>query len=185
MEGQGGEGGGAGEVSLNLVRILDVDKPEGYRPEIASSSDRVFVVYAYSPTKTGRDVKVKIFNKDMSGEIATKMIVSHNISGGPTDIRIAGDGDHLYAFYEVGSREAGVSSLYGAKYSLDDRFERLAYTGAIATGPAYKLQQTGDERKDDPRRPPSMKTGIITWCSEQPLEAAQYQRLTGSALLIC
>ena len=145
-----GDSNGSGEVSFNLIKVVDVDKPDGYRPEIAATKDRVFVVYAYNPPRSGRDIRVKIFNKEMDKEIVTKTIVSHGNNGGPTDIRIASDSNYLYAFYEVGNRQSKTSSLYGAKYSLNDDFERVAYTGAIATGRAYNVQQAGDERKDDP-----------------------------------
>jgi DNA-binding beta-propeller fold protein YncE len=136
-------------ILLNLLKVVEIDKPNGYRPEIVATDNRVFVIYAYNPPGNRREFKVKIFNKDMTREIKSKTIISPSREG-LTDIRVASDGDYLYVFYEGAGIQSKKAFLYGAKYSLDDSFKRVAYTGVITSGPAYKYQKFGDERTDDP-----------------------------------
>jgi hypothetical protein len=120
----------------------------GARPEVAATGDRVFVVYL-DPSTPDRTFNVKIYNKDMTQERTTKVIVPTDQEyGSPTDIRIVKDGKYLFTFYET--VKGMTTFLFGAKYSLDDGFARVAYTGPIAQSMMFKVTKAGDEKLDDP-----------------------------------
>ncbi len=87
--------------------------------------------------------------------IASRVLVSTTTEyGGPTDIRITSDGQYLYAFYETNktnSQTSHTTYLWGAKYTLDDNFSRVAYTSTpITSGRPMSEQQYGGELVDDP-----------------------------------
>ncbi len=132
--------------SLNLLEKVEI--VNGARPEIAVTKDRVFVVYL-EPSMSGNAFKVKIFDRDLTKEIASETPVTKSSQyGNPTDIRVVSDGTYLYAFYETAGSDK--SYLFGAKYTLDDKFERIAYQGPIATSTMFKVAKPGDEKLDDP-----------------------------------
>ena len=95
---------------------------------------------------------VKIYDKKMDEEIAYKILVSTSAEyGRPTDIRVASDGQYLYAFYETVRMDIGKAYLWGAKYTLNDNFGRIAYTSSpIAEGPIFTQARSGDELVNDP-----------------------------------
>jgi len=134
----------SGEISLNLLKKIEI--PNGARPEIVATEDRVFVVYRNNEESS---YDVKIYNKDMETEITSKTLVRKtNDYGMPTDMRIASDGEYLYVFYE--SIIDKKAYLLGAKYRLDDDFEKVKSTGVITSDKHYTLLQPGDEQLDDP-----------------------------------
>jgi len=131
---------------LSLLKRVEI--ANAARPEIIATEDRVFIVYL-EPSKNGNAFKIKIYDGDLTGEITSKTLVTNSASyGQPTDIRVVSDGAYLYAFYETADRER--SYLWGAKYTLDDTFERVAYQGPIATSKMFLLDEPGDEKLDDP-----------------------------------
>lgn len=135
--------------SLNLLKKAEIGT--GARPEVVATDDRVFVVYldlAFSPPT----FSVKVFDKEMDTELDYKVLVSASAEyGKPTDIRVASDGQYLYAFYETVNADNGKAYLWGAKYGLDDSFDRIAYTSdPIAVGPLESASQPGDELVNDP-----------------------------------
>jgi len=131
---------------LNLLRRVEIEKAA--RPEITTTKDRVFVAYL-EPSRIGNAFKIKIYDSDLTGEIISKVLVTSSSSyGQPTDIRVVSDGAYLYAFYETADRES--TYLWGAKYTLDDRFERVVSQGPIAISRMFLLAKPGDERLDDP-----------------------------------
>ncbi|MBM4137093.1 MAG: hypothetical protein FJ241_09740 [Nitrospira sp.] len=144
--------------TLNLIKTVDIttDADGGSaRPEIiAASADRVFVVYLGN-IRSNRTFDVKIYNSNLDTVIASKTLVSTSSDyGSPTDIRVASDGQYLYAFYETNkttSPTTAITYLWGAKYTLDDNFNRVAYTAAPITNskPMSELQD-GGELVDDP-----------------------------------
>ncbi|MFQ6089712.1 MAG: hypothetical protein ACE5K0_12545, partial [Candidatus Methanofastidiosia archaeon] len=145
------EAGEGGEISsIELLKKVEVGV--GARPEVVATRDRVFVVYIDTAIKGRQAFSVKIYDEDMNNEIAYKILVSTSVEyGKPTDIRVASDGQYLYAFYETVDMNIGKAYLWGAKYRLDDNFERVAYTSSpITTGPIFTKAQSGDEKVDDP-----------------------------------
>ena len=135
-------------ISMRFLKRVDVGV--GARPEVVAVKDRVFVVYLDTATRGKTAFSVKIYDKDMDREIAYKILVSQSSDyGRPTDIRVASDSKYLYAFYE--KTDNTVSYLFGAKYKLDDSFERVAYTpNPIASGPSFTKEKVGDEIVNDP-----------------------------------
>jgi hypothetical protein len=121
-------------VSLSLTRTIAVttDAEGGSaRPEIIATSNRVFVVYLGNIGNGGnRTFNVKIFDSNLDNLIASKTIVTTTTEyGSPTDIRVASDGQYLYAFYETAKTTSQTSTttyLWGAKYALDDALTRVA-----------------------------------------------------------
>lgn len=114
----------------------------------------MFVLYL---TATGgyRTFKLKIYDGEMNILIASKELVMPSASyGAPTDIRVASDGQYLYAFYETfRTITPGNDSTYlwGAKYVLDDNFTRVAYTSTPITRSKPVTQLSiGGEKVDDP-----------------------------------
>jgi len=134
--------------NLNLLKKVDV--ANGARPEVVATKDRLFVVYLDISTKSIPSFSVRIYDKDMNKEIAYKKLVLTSIKHGrPTDIRVASDGKYLYAFYE--QTDGSVANLFGAKYTLNDNFERVAYTSEpITIAPAWTKEKIGDEVPNDP-----------------------------------
>ncbi|MBI3680807.1 MAG: hypothetical protein HY235_10460 [Acidobacteria bacterium] len=126
------------------------------RPEVVAAPNRVFVVYLGNiGSGNGRRFNVKIFDANLNNVIASRTILETTAEyGGPTDIRVASDGQYLYAFYETfkpTSQTTATTYLWGAKYTLDDSFERVAYTPEpiASSKPASELQD-GGETLDDP-----------------------------------
>lgn len=137
--------GGEGVSSVSFVKKIEISG--GARPEIVTTSARVFVVYR---TNTAT-FALKIFDADMNQEIASKTLIETSGSYGmPTDIRVASDGGYLYAFYEMADMAAGKSYLFGAKYSLNDAFDKAASIGPISISKTFDKATSGDEKLDDP-----------------------------------
>jgi len=137
-------------ISIGLLKTVDIGA--GARPEVVATDDRVFVVYLANISPQNPNAKthsLKIFNSDLTQEIASKDLVSYSSRyGSPIDVRIASDGNYLYVFSQTTFMN---SYLFGAKYTLDDNFEKVAYTPEpIATGPMWLKAQPGDELVDDP-----------------------------------
>jgi hypothetical protein len=162
ISGCGGGGGttdSTAPLSLSLIKKIAVttDAEGGSaRPEIIAASNRVFVVYLGNIGNGGnRTFNVKIFDSNLDNLIASKTIVTTTTEyGSPTDIRVASDGQYLYAFYETHkttSQTTATNYLWGAKYALDDNFTRVAYTSIPITSskPMAELQD-GGELVDDP-----------------------------------
>jgi len=140
--------------SLSLIKkiALTTDAEGGSaRPEIIATADRIFVVYLGNITDgSNRTFNVKIFDSNLDNMITSKtIVVTTDKYGGPTDIRIASDGQYLYAFYETTT--VSTTYLWGAKYTLDDNFQLVAYTlpPIISSLPVSQLQD-GDEVLNDP-----------------------------------
>lgn len=135
--------------SVSLLKKVDIK--DGARPEVVAADNRVFVVYLDRSSGSNQH-SVKIFDKDMNTEIAYKNLFSKSSEyGSPIDIRVASDGNYVYAFHYT--EDAAVkkeSWLFGAKYNQDDSFERVAYTGLIATSKSYRSHEASDEHLDDP-----------------------------------
>ncbi len=146
----------SGETNQTISRISKlkllkkVDIADGARPEIIATEHRLFIVYLDTSTKPNPSFSVRIYDKDMDEEILYKKIVSTSAQyGRPTDIRVASDDTYLYAFYEL--TDGSVSNLFGAKYKLDDKFERVSHTAEpITVTPAWTKEQIGDEVPNDP-----------------------------------
>ncbi|MEW6363336.1 MAG: carboxypeptidase-like regulatory domain-containing protein [Acidobacteriota bacterium] len=145
--------------TLDRVKVVAVTGGEegcSARPEIAATASRVFVLYlGHVTTGTARTFDLKIFDAGLDAVLVTKTLVSTSAEyGGPTDIRIASEGQSLYAFYETNkprSPSTGVTYLWGAKYTMDDDFPRVAYTSTpIATSRPLAELEDGDELLDDP-----------------------------------
>lgn len=138
--------------------VLTTDAEGGSaRPEIASTSDRVFVLYlANIADPANRRFDVRIFDSSLAAVVATKSLVRTTTSfGGPTDIRVASDGQYLYAFYETAVRSTDPHSranhLWGAKYALNDAFTLVASTTSpITTSKPWADLPEGGELVDDP-----------------------------------
>ncbi len=146
-------------LSLSLVKkvAITADGEGGSaRPEIIAATNRVFVVYLGNiAAGANRTFSLKIFDGNLDNVITSKTIVATTAEyGGPTDIRVASDGQYLYAFYEthkITSPTTALTYLWGAKYVLDDNFARVAYTSTPITSskPMSELQD-GGELLDDP-----------------------------------
>jgi len=68
----------------------------------------------------------------METELTSKTLVTKSADYGmPTDMRIASDGEYLYAFYEMITDKK--SYLFGSKYRLDDDFEKVKSTDVISS----------------------------------------------------
>lgn len=142
-----------GSPSMQLIKTitLTTDAEGGSaRPEIIATANRVFVLYLGNiGSSSTRTFDVKIFDSGLDTLISQKSIVSPTADyGSPTDIRIASDGQYLYAFYETTT--VSTTYLWGAKYMLDDGFERVAYTSTpIASSlPEFQLQDGGEILND-------------------------------------
>jgi len=117
----------SGEISLHLLKTIEI--PNSARPEIVANEDKVFVVYRDNENVA---YEVKIYSKDMETELTSKTLVTKSADYGmPTDMRIASDGEYLYAFYEMITDKK--SYLFGSKYRLDDDFEKVKSTDVISS----------------------------------------------------
>jgi len=146
-------------VDFKLVKRFEVttDNEGGSaRPEIIATGDRIFVVYLGNISRgSERFFGIKIYNSEMDYEIVSRTLVSTTLQyGGPTDIRITSDSSYVYAFYETNKTvepERSTTYLWGAKYNLDEKFERVAYTESpIASSKPMSELQNGGELLDDP-----------------------------------
>jgi len=143
---------------LQYLKTVTVTAPsEGVsaRPEVALTAERAFVLYLAIATGNERTFTLRIYDRDFEHLLATRVLVSTTPDyGGPTDIRIATDGQYLYAFYETHkptSPNTAATYLWGAKYALDDAFERVAYTSTpVATSRPMAQLPEGGELLDDP-----------------------------------
>lgn len=144
---------------MRLIKtvVITTDAEGGSaRPETVASPTRVFVLYLGNiATGSNRSFNLKIYDRDLDRLVASRVLVSTTPEyGGPTDIRVTSDGQFLYAFYEThnpSSPTTATTYLWGAKYSLDDSFERLAYTSTpIASSKPMSELQDGGELLDDP-----------------------------------
>jgi hypothetical protein len=141
---------------LKKVTITTDEEGGSARPEVIATRDRVFVVYLGNISKgQERFFGVKVFDNDLIATITTRSLVTATPQyGSPTDIRISSDGPYLYAFYETYRPTApagGTTYLWGAKYTLDDSFERVAYTATpIASSRPMSELPDGGELLDDP-----------------------------------
>jgi hypothetical protein len=138
--------------SVTFLKRMDI--ANGARPEIVATNDRVFVVYL-SPAPGANSFKVAVFDRELNNEIASQTLVSTTSQYGmPTDIRVARDGEFLYAFYETVDLPNNKTYLWGAKYSLTDSFDRINYTSTPITQslPAINMGELpdGTELVDDP-----------------------------------
>ena len=149
----------ASTLSLSLVKkvVITTDAEGGSaRPEVAATADRVFVLYLGNiAAGNDRTFSLKIYDANLDTVIASKVLAATTLEyGGPTDIRVTSDGQFLYAFYETHKSTApgnATTYLWGAKYSLDDNFDRVAYT-ATPIASSHPLAEIGDgeELLDDP-----------------------------------
>jgi hypothetical protein len=155
--GCGGGGSNSGStpepLSLTLLRKVTIttDTEGGSaRPEVVATSDRVFVVYLGHIGSMSRTFDVKIYDRDMTTVITAKTIVSPTAAfGSPTDIRVAADGQYLYAFYETST--TSMPFLHGAKYALNDTFDLVAAAPSpVASGKSLPTAAEGDEILNDP-----------------------------------
>ncbi len=146
-------------LSLNFVKVVTVttDAEGGSaRPEVIATQDRVFVVYLGNIGGGGnRTFALKVYDGNLNGVIASETLVSTTTEyGGPTDIRIAPEGQYAYAFYETNKPtppSAATTYLWGAKYALNDTFDRVAYTTVpITTSKPLAELPEGGEMIDDP-----------------------------------
>lgn len=130
-------------VSLEFVKLVKIFNSA--RPEIVATDKRIFVFYLQPGIN--RKFIAKVFDKDMGNEISTKILVNSTTEYGmPTDIRLTSDGEYIYAFYETSN-----SYLFGAKYTLNDDLDRVAYTSEpITKGSPIVRASEGDEIVDDP-----------------------------------
>jgi hypothetical protein len=141
--------------SLTLTQefTLTADAEGGSaRPEIAATTDRVFVAYlAHTAGDSAeKTFDVKIFDKDLSTQLSLTTIVPPSPDyGNATDIRIAKDDQSVYAFYETSTET--TTYLHGAKYALNDTFDLIASPGApIASAKPVFEASEGDEILNDP-----------------------------------
>ncbi|MBI4931019.1 MAG: T9SS type A sorting domain-containing protein [Bacteroidetes bacterium] len=136
------------------VTITDTAASKTARPEVIATSNRVFVLYL-AITGTTNTFDLKIYNSNMDTLINSQVLVSPTSSyGKPTDIRVASDGQYLYAFYETLKTISfgnDSTSLWAAKYLLNDNFTLVAGTPVPITRskPATQLS-IGGEKVDDP-----------------------------------
>jgi hypothetical protein len=136
---------------IKTIKLTNMVEGGGARPEIVFANGRFYIIFLGGIFHGfERSFKVKICDMDFN-ELATKILVSSSpVYGSPTDIRISKDGDNLYIFYEMVSKEKGAY-LFGAKYKLDKEFAKLAATEyPIAEGPYWYDAKMGDETLDDP-----------------------------------
>jgi len=157
--GCGGNDGGTADpstsVSLALVKTLTLttDAEGGSaRPEIIATDSRVFAVYL-GHIDGGSDTKafdVKVYDSGLASVVTSTTIVPPDLSyGSATDIRIARDGQYMYAFYETST--TATTYLLGAKYALNDSFDLVARTtGPIASAKPVFETVEGDEILNDP-----------------------------------
>jgi len=141
----------AGLDFIKTVAITSGAEGGSARPEIVVTEGRAYVVYlGHIAAGINRTFNVKIFDSGLGTLIASKTIVAPGTQyGSPTDIRIAADGQFLYAFYETAT--ITETFLHGAKYVLNDSFDLAAAAPQpVATGrPVFELGE-GEEVLNDP-----------------------------------
>jgi len=141
---------------VRTVAITTTGEGGSARPEVAATADRVFVLYLGNIQSGGnRTFNLKVYDSDLQNVLASRVLVPTTPQyGGPTDIRVASDNGYVYAFYETNkpsSPTAAVTYLWGAKYRLDDAFDRVAYTAApVAESKPMAQLADGGELLDDP-----------------------------------
>lgn len=140
------------KIKLERIKSLQLtNASDGYgaRPEIASNGKYFYVIYLGDIT-TKRSFKVRIYDKNFN-LITEKILASSSLEyGGPTDIRISVDGDYVYAFYEISSKEKGAN-LFAAKHKMDANFTKVAQSnGPIAKSSFFFDASQGGELLDDP-----------------------------------
>ena len=141
---------------VKTVAITATGEGGSARPELAATTNRVFVLYLGNiQTADSRTFRVKVYDNDVQNLLMSQMLVSTTPQyGGPTDIRVAGDGQYLYAFYETHkptSPTTAVTYLWAAKYQLDDAFDRVDYTPTpVAQSMPMSQLSDGGELLDDP-----------------------------------
>ncbi len=145
----------ADTVSLRLVKTITLtggNEGGSARPEIVATNSRVFTVYLghIAGGWSSKSFDVKVYDADLASVITTTTIVAPSpVYGTATDIRIAQDGQYVYAFYETATTTA--TYLHGAKYALNDSFDLVARAAEpIASAmPEFNVQD-GDEVLNDP-----------------------------------
>ncbi|HLA89821.1 MAG TPA: hypothetical protein VJL28_05295 [Gemmatimonadaceae bacterium] len=144
------------QVRLVKTVTLTTDADGGSaRPEIVATANRVFVLFLGNIAGGGnRTFDLRIYDRDLNTVLGSRTLVSTTAQyGGPTDIRVAADGQYLYAFYETHkptSPTAATTWLWGAKFALDDNFARVAFTAPIASSSPMSELGDGGELLDDP-----------------------------------
>ncbi len=139
-------------IKLQRIKTLQLtDESQGYgaRPEIASNGKYIYIVYLGDLT-TQRSHKVRVYDLDFN-LISEKILATGTLEyGGVTDIRISKDDNYVYSFYEMASSETGAS-LFGAKYSMDESFTKVAESnGPIAKSAFFFDAIDGEETLNDP-----------------------------------
>jgi hypothetical protein len=146
--------GAARPLSLQLVAkvALPTDAEGGSaRPEIVATSNWVFVVYLGNiASASSRNFSIKIYNRELGSPVYTREIVTATAQyGSPTDIRVASDGQVLYAFYETTT--SGATHLWAAKFTLNGTFDAdVTQTSPITSSLPPSQLQAGGEVLDDP-----------------------------------
>ncbi len=139
-------------TAVKTVTLTTAAEGGSARPEIIATAKEIYVVYLGNITSgINRTFNVKIFDANLDSVITSTTIVSPSAQyGSPTDIRIASEGDSLYAFYETYSDGTGTTYLWGAKYDLNSDFTRTAFTGPIAMSGQMVNPPDGRELLNDP-----------------------------------
>ncbi|MBI5709146.1 MAG: T9SS type A sorting domain-containing protein [Candidatus Eisenbacteria bacterium] len=147
---------GAQLTLLKTVTVTTAEQGGSARPEVVATADRTFVLYLGDITSgENRTFSLKLYDGSLDSVLATRVLVSRTTAyGSPTDIRVAADGQYLQVFYETHkptSPTTAVTYLWGARYTLDDSFTRVAYTATPITSskPMAELPE-GGELLDDP-----------------------------------
>jgi hypothetical protein len=143
-------------VSIETVTLTADGEGGSARPEIVATSNRVFVAYLGNiGTGSGRRFDAKIYDASFDTLITTTTLVETTTEyGGPTDIRVASDGDYLYAFYETNKPTSPTTAetyLWARKYLLNDGLDLVASTATpIASSNSMGELGDGGELLDDP-----------------------------------
>ncbi len=143
-------------VPVEVLAVTTDAEGGSARPEVVATSDRVFVLYlANIASGNQRRFDAKIFTANLETVVATKTLLETTADyGGPTDIRIASDGQYLYAFYETNrptSPTTAETYLWARKYLLNDDLALVASTATpIATSKPMAELPEGGELLDDP-----------------------------------
>ncbi|MBI5480429.1 MAG: hypothetical protein HY906_16315 [Deltaproteobacteria bacterium] len=152
------DAGSAAFDSLKLVKKVTLTGTgEGFsaRPEIAATADKVFVIYLGNlGSSASITFSAKVFDADLSNApTALTLVQASTTYGSPTDIRIAADGEALYAFYETSQRSqtSNATYLWAAKFKLDDAMTQMAATPTpLASSSKLAEVPDGHEMLDDP-----------------------------------
>ncbi len=140
------------EIKLEYIKSLKLtDESEGYgaRPEIVANGNYFYIIYLGDIT-TKRCFKLRCYDRHFNLIEEKILIPASPEYGNPTDIRISKDGDYVYIFYELSSKEKGAH-LFAAKYKLDKNFTKVAESnGPIAESGFFFDLADGEEQLDDP-----------------------------------